>query len=85
MPENTPQAPTPKPNENSLSRQINRVTALILVFSAILFATISILAIWQVFGDNTSEIVWRSLSSLGTIALAALVVNVGTKLMDGHK
>jgi hypothetical protein len=58
---------------------------MILVFSAILFASVSILAIWQVFGDNTNEIVWRSLSSLGTIALAALVVNVATKLMDQHK
>jgi hypothetical protein len=58
---------------------------LTLVICAIGFALVSILAIWQVFGDGTGEIVWRALSSLATIAFAALVINVATKLIEQHK
>lgn len=65
-------------------RKINRVTALTLVVCAMLFAVVSILSIWQVFGKDNGEIVWRSLSSLATVAFAALVVNVASKLVENN-
>lgn len=66
--------------------KINRITALVLVVCAILFAIVSILSIWQVFGEDNGEVVWRSLSSLATVAFAALVVNVASKLVENsHK
>lgn len=66
----------------SLARKINHITALVLVFSGIIFVLVTILAIWQVFGPDASSVVWRSLGSLGAIALGALIVSVSSKLIE---
>lgn len=64
----------------TLAHKINRVTALVLIIAGIAFVLVAILAIWQVFGDDTSDIVWRALGSLGAIALGALIVSVASKI-----
>lgn len=64
--------------------QVERITAMILMTSGVLFAIIGIAAIWGAFDDN-GEIVWRSLGSLAVIALAALVINVGVRMAEGRK
>ena len=65
-----------------LARKINHVTALVLLFSGIVFVLIAILAIWQVFGPDAGSVIWRSLGSLGVLALGALIVAVSAKLVD---
>ena len=64
--------------------QVERLTAIVLMTSGILFAIIGIAAIWGAFDDN-GDIVWRSLGSLAVISLAALVINVGVRMADGRK
>ncbi len=59
--------------------------AFVLIFSGIGFVLIAILALWEVFGPNAGEIVWKALGSLGAIALGALIVSVASKLIDERK
>ena len=66
-------------------RVIERVTVWVMVLSAILFAFISVAAIWGLFGHNAGDTVGRSLGTLGVIAFAALVVNVGANILDRSK
>jgi hypothetical protein len=61
-------------------RAIRRTTAWVMIISATLFATVGVLAVWQVFGDYAGDIVWRAFSSLAIIAFAALVVNVASRI-----
>ena len=60
---------------------IRRITAWVMILSAILFAMIGVLAIWEVFGESAGDVVWRAFSSLAIIAFAALVVNVASRAM----
>ena len=71
-------------SEETLAKKINRYMAFILLFSGIAFVLITILAIWEVFGPDAGDIVWRSLGSLGAIALGALIVSVASKLVDAN-
>src|SRR3954471_7368213 len=64
--------------------KVERLTAIVLMTSGILFAIIGIASVWGAFGDN-GDIIWRSLGSLAIIALTALVVNVGARMVDGKK
>lgn len=89
--EQTPPAAQPAPVTSASTpevmttfRKVERVTAWVLIISAILFALIGIGSIWGMFGDNT-DIVWRSLGSLSVIALAALVINVGARMAEGKR
>ena len=87
--EDTPKVVEQKPVQNTSPVQdnietfivIRRVTAWVMILSAILFAMIGILAIWEVFGDNAGDVVWRAFSSLAIIAFAALIVNVASRAM----
>jgi hypothetical protein len=72
-------------NQGSVFHTIQRVTAWIMVASAILFALIGILAVWDVFGDNAGDVIWRSLSSLAIISFAALIINVSLKVLEDRK
>jgi hypothetical protein len=63
---------------------VERITALVLMTSGILFALVAIASIWGAFGGN-GEIVWRSLGSLAVIALAAAVVNIAARMIEGRK
>lgn len=76
-----------RPSEESLAKKVNRYTAFILLFSGIAFVLIAILSIWEVFGPNAGDIVWRSLGSLGAIALGAMIVSVASRLVEqnSHK
>lgn len=68
----------------SLARKINRAMAFVLIFSGISFVLITILSIWEVFGPDAGEAVWRSLGSLGAIALGALIVSVASKIIEDN-
>jgi hypothetical protein len=63
---------------------VERITALVLMTSGILFALVAIAAIWGAFGDN-GEVVWRSLGSLAVIALAAAVINIAARMIEGRR
>jgi hypothetical protein len=85
-------APAPKTSHETVFKyhtrspkvaMIERITASVLIVSGILFAVIAIASIWGAFGGN-GEVVWRSLGSLGVIALTSLVINVGARMMDGR-
>lgn len=60
---------------------IRRVTAWVMIMSAILFALVGVLAIWEVLGESAGDVVWRAFSSLAIIAFASLVVNIASKAM----
>lgn len=78
-----PAASTDRP-ANSNIRKLKRITALTLIVAGIFFAIVSILAIWGVLGD--SDFIARALGTLGVIAFVALILNVGSRLMeDRHK
>lgn len=64
--------------------RVERITAIVLMVSGVLFAIIGIAAIWGAFDDN-GDVVWRSLGSLAVVALAALIVNVGARTAEGRK
>ncbi len=68
----------------SLARKINRAMAFVLIFSGVSFVLITILSIWEVFGPDAGETVWRSLGSLGAIALGALIVSVAAKIIEDN-
>lgn len=80
--------PTPVvelPKTESLAHKINRIMAFVLIVSAIAFVLISILSIWEVFGPDAGTVVWRSLGSLGAIALGALIISIASKLIDDRQ
>lgn len=79
IPENTQPAQPPRDHEIFIT--IRRVTAWVMIMSAILFALVGVLAIWEVLGESAGDVVWRAFSSLAIIAFAALVVNVASKAM----
>ena len=60
---------------------IRRITAWVMIMSAILFALVGVLAIWEVLGESAGDVVWRAFSSLAIIAFASLVVNVASRAM----
>ncbi len=64
---------------------VQRITAWVMIVSAILFAFIGIMAVWGVFGPNTGDIVWRALSSLAIIKFASLIINVAVKMIEEHR
>lgn len=63
--------------------QIQKVTAWVMIISAILFALVGVMAIWQVFGDNAGDTIGRAFGSLVIIAFAALIVNVASRIGEG--
>lgn len=75
-------APTQLQKKDTLT-VIKRVTAWVMIISATLFALVGVLAVWEVFGDNAGDVVWRAFASLGIIAFAALVVNVASRVAEG--
>lgn len=86
-PENQPkpvvskQTPPASSEHTEVFLAIRRVTAWVMIMSAILFALVGVLAIWEVFGGSASDVVWRAFSSLAIVAFAALVVNVASRAM----
>lgn len=64
---------------------VQKYSAIVMIVSAILFALIGVLATWNVFGDNTGDVIWRAFSSLGIIAFAGLVVSVASRSMESHR
>jgi hypothetical protein len=69
-------------NESLLFIKLRHGSAWAMIISAIVFALIGILATWSVFGPSTSDIVWRSFSSLAIIAFASLIVNVASRMVE---
>ncbi len=65
----------------TMFQKVQRMTAWVLIASAVFFLIIGMLAIWGVFGDN-GDIVWRSLGSLAVIALAASIIYVGARMAE---
>ena len=69
-------------SKNSVFRSVQKMTAWVMIISAVLFALIGILAIWQVFGDNVGDPFSRAFGSLLVIAFASLIVNVASRTGD---
>ena len=64
---------------------IKKATAWVMIISAMLFALVGVLAVWEVFGPHAGDVVWRAFSSLVIIAFAALVVNVASRMVTGKQ
>ena len=62
---------------------IKRATAWVMIISATLFALVGVLAVWEVFGENAGDVVWRAFASLAIIAFASLVVNIASRVAEG--
>lgn len=60
--------------------QLQRITAVVMITAGVGFAIIATLAIWGAFEDD--DITWRSLATLAVIALAALIINIGSRFYD---
>ena len=69
-------------NNGGAIKTVEKISAWVLIFSAVLFALIAIMSIWGIFGSN-SNAAWKSAASLGVIAIAALVVNLGARIYEG--
>jgi hypothetical protein len=72
----------PSSHSNGAIKTVEKSSAWVLIFSAVLFALIAIMSIWGVFGSN-SNVAWKSAASLGVIAVAALIVNLGARIYEG--
>lgn len=64
---------------------IQKATAWVMIASAVLFALVGIMAVWEVFGPDGGDVVMKAFSSLAIIAFAALIVNVSARLMEDHR
>ena len=88
MDENTHhQTPPPQltpPPVMSPIRIVEKISAWVLILSAVVFALVAILSIWQVFGTN-NDVAWKALASIIVIMFAALVINIGARIYDGKK
>lgn len=83
---NVPNVEEPKAPATSQAgafHTIKYVTSWVMVLSAILFAIIGIMAVWQVFGPDTGDVVGRAFASIAIVAFAALVVNVASRAASG--
>jgi len=69
--------------KRSVFHEIQKITAWVMIISAMLFALVGVLAIWQVFGDNAGDTIGRAFGSLVIIAFAALIVNVASRVGEG--
>ncbi len=74
-------APSSQSNGGAI-KTVEKSSAWVLIFSAVLFALIAIMSIWGVFGSN-SNVAWKSAASLGVIAVVALIVNLGARIYEG--
>jgi|GEM_PF-1823823 len=81
-PENEAQYQVAMAKKSAFS-QIQKVTAWVMIISAMLFALVGVMAIWQVFGDNAGDTIGRAFGSLVIIAFAALIVNVASRVGEG--
>jgi hypothetical protein len=70
---------------NSVFLTIKHITAWVMIISAILFALIGVLAVWEVLGTNAGDVVWRAFISMVIIAFASLVVNVASRIAMNNK
>ena len=78
-----PQVQQSEPVTNSSVSSLEKVrkaTAQVLIITGVLFAIIGILSIWGVISDG--NVAWKSLTTLGVVALAALTINVGMKIYE---
>ncbi|MDR0887088.1 MAG: hypothetical protein LBM97_00085 [Candidatus Nomurabacteria bacterium] len=64
---------------------IRQVCAWVTIISAAVFAFIAILAVWQVFGDITGDVVGRALGSLFIIGFASGVIAVVSSLLNDNR
>jgi len=76
--------PTPTQAVDSSIRKVEKISAWVLIFSAILFALVAIVSIWGAFGSN-NNVAWKAASSLGIIAITSLVVNIGARIYEGKR
>jgi hypothetical protein len=67
-------------SKENVFMSVKRVTAWIMIISAVLFALVGLMGIWQLLGEDTGDIVWRASSSLLVIAFASLIVNVASRV-----
>jgi len=74
-------APSSQSNSSAI-KKVKRILVWVVIFSAILFALLSIMSIWGVFHHNIN-IAWRSAASLAVIGLAAFIVNIGARIYEG--
>lgn len=80
------QVPSVQPHDSANKHAfsaVQKVTAWVMIVSAILFALVGILAIWQVFGENAGDTIGRAFGSLVIVAFAALIVNVASRIGEG--
>jgi len=70
-------APSSQSNSSAI-KEVEGISALALIFSAILFALTAIMSIWGVF--SSSSVVGRSATSLAIIAI--LIVNIGARIYE---
>lgn len=66
--------------KQSTFSMIKNISAWVMIASAALFGLIGVLGVWDVFGDNNGDVVWRSLTSLGIIAFSALIINIAARI-----
>ncbi len=76
--------PRKRPVSDS-TRVVRAVCAWVVIISAALFAFVSILGIWNVFGTSTEDVIGKSLSSLFVIGFAAGVIAIVASLLDDNK
>lgn len=67
-------------SKENVFASVKHITAWIMIISAVLFALIGLMGIWQLLGEDTGDIMWRAFSSLLVIAFASLIVNVASRV-----
>jgi len=71
-------APSSQSNSSAI-KKVKRISAWVLIFSAILFALLAIMSIWGVF--SSSSVAWRFAISLEIIAI--LIVDIEARIYKG--
>lgn len=62
-----------------MSQSIQKIAVSVLIASVVVLTFLAILAIWDVLSD---DIFWKSISTIGVVAFAALIVVVAAKSID---
>ena len=61
---------------------IQKIAVIVLVISVSALTFVAVLSIWEVF---KSDVLWKSISTIGVLAFAAVVIMLAARFMEEHQ
>ena len=65
-----------------MSKIIENIAVAIFIMSVVILTLLAVLAIWDVL---EKDVLWKSLSTIGILAFASLVVIVAARAVEKHR